>query len=100
MPFGAFVNIGEDLSGLVHISEICGRRLKSVHEVLKEGDEVTVKILDVKDGKISLSIKAAQEKDEEEVLEDAVDDAAEEYSDGEAPTTSLASLLSKFKLSE
>lgn len=98
MPFGAFVNIGEDLSGLVHISEICGRRLKSVHEVLKEGDEVTVKILDVKDGKISLSIKAAQEKDEEEVLEDAVDDAAEEYNDGEAPTTSLASLLSKFKL--
>ena len=68
MPFGAFVNIGEDLSGLVHISEICGRRLKSVHEVLKEGDEVTVKILDVKDGKISLSIKAAMEKDEEEVM--------------------------------
>lgn len=98
MPFGAFVNIGEDLSGLVHISEICGRRLKSVHEVLKEGDEVTVKILDVKDGKISLSIKAAMEKDEEEVLEDAVDDAAEEYSDGAAPTTSLASLLAGFKL--
>ena len=98
MPFGAFVNIGEDLSGLVHISEICGRRLKSVHEVLKEGDEVTVKILDVKDGKISLSIKAAMEKDEEEVLEDAVDDAAEDYSDGAAPTTSLASLLAGFKL--
>ena len=98
MPFGAFVNIGEDLSGLVHISEICGRRLKSVHEVLKEGDEVTVKILDVKDGKISLSIKAALEKDEDEVLEDAVDDAAEEYSDGEAPTTSLAGLLKGFKL--
>ena len=98
MPFGAFVNIGEDLSGLVHISEICGRRLKSVHEVLKEGDEVTVKILDVKDGKISLSIKAALEKDEDEVLEDAVDDAAEEYSDGEAPTTSLAGLLKGLKL--
>lgn len=98
MPFGAFVNIGEDLSGLVHISEICGRRLKSVHEVLKEGDEVTVKILDVKDGKISLSIKAALEKDEDEVLEDAVDDAAEEYSDGDAPTTSLAGLLKGFKL--
>ncbi len=98
MPFGAFVNIGEDLSGLVHISEICGRRLKSVHEVHKEGDEVTVKILDVKDGKISLSIKAALEKDEDEVLEDAVDDAAEEYSDGEAPTTSLAGLLKGLKL--
>ena len=99
MPFGAFVNIGEDLSGLVHISEICGRRLKSVHEVLKEGDEVTVKILDVKDGKISLSIKQALEKDEEEVLEDAVDDAAEEYSSGDAPTTSLGALLAGIKLS-
>lgn len=97
MPFGAFVNIGEDLSGLVHISEICGRRLKSPAEVLKEGDEVTVKILDVKDGKISLSIKAAQEKSEDEVLEDAVDDAAEEYSDGGSVSSSLGDLLKGFK---
>ena len=98
MPFGAFVNIGEDLSGLVHISQICGRRLKSVHEVLKEGDEVTVKIIDVKDGKISLSIKAALEKDEDEILEDAVDDASEEYSSGDAPTTSLGALLKGISL--
>ena len=68
--------------------------------LLKEGDEVNVKILDVKDGKISLSIKAVNEKDEDEVLEDAVDDAAEEYSDGSAPTTSLAGLLAGFKLPE
>ncbi len=98
--FGAFVNIGEDLSGLVHISQICNKRIKSVKEVLKEGDEVTVKIMDVKDGKISLSIKAAQEKSEDEVLKDAVDDAPEEYSDGSAPTTSLAALLKGFKISE
>ncbi|MCR5684124.1 MAG: S1 RNA-binding domain-containing protein [Lachnospiraceae bacterium] len=97
-PFGAFVNIGEDLSGLVHISQVCSKRIKSVNEVLKEGDEVTVKILDVKDGKISLSIKAAYEKDESEIYEDAVDDAAEGYSDGDAPTTSLASLLKGFDL--
>lgn len=98
MPFGAFVNIGEDLTGLVHISEICGKRIKTPSEVLKEGDEVTVKILDVKDGKISLSIKAADEKTEEEILEDAVDDAAEEYSDGGSVTTGLGDLLKKLKL--
>lgn len=91
MPFGAFVNIGEDLSGLVHISQICGKRLKSPAEVLKEGQEVNVKILDVKDGKISLSIKAVEEK--EEVLDDAVEEAAEEYSDGGSVSTGLGELL-------
>lgn len=95
--FGAFVNIGEDLSGLVHISQISFKRIKSVKEVLKEGDTVTVKVMDVKDGKISLSIKAALEK-EEEAVEDAVDDVAEEYSDGEGPTTSLGALLKGLKL--
>lgn len=97
MPFGAFVNIGEDLTGLVHISQICGRRLKSPAEVLKEGDEVNVKILEVRDGKISLSIKAVDERDEDEVLEDAVDDAAEEYSDGGSVSTGLADLLKGLK---
>lgn len=90
VPYGAFVNIGEGLSGLVHISQICGRHIKSPKEVLKLGDEVKVKILDVKDGKISLSIKAVQEQDE--VLDD-VEEAPFEYSTGEEASTSLASLL-------
>ena len=93
-PYGAFVNIGEDLTGLVHISQICGRRLKSPKEVLKVGDEVNVKILDVKDGKISLSIKAVEEKDE--VLED-VEEVPFEYSTGEEASTSLAGLLKGLK---
>lgn len=95
--FGAFVNIGEDLSGLVHISQICDKHIKTPAEVLKEGDEVTVKVLDVKDGKISLSIKAALEKDEAEILDDAVDDASEGYSDGGTVSTGLGDLLKKFK---
>ena len=95
--FGAFVNIGEDLTGLVHISQISFKRIKAVKEVLKEGDTVTVKVMDVKDGKISLSIKAALEN-EAEAVEDAVDDVAEEYSDGEGPTTSLGALLKGLKL--
>lgn len=94
-PYGAFVNIGEDLTGLVHISQICGRHIKSPKEVLKLGDEVKVKILDVKDGKISLSIKAVEENDE--VLDD-VEEAAFEYSTGEKASTSLASLLKGIKL--
>lgn len=94
MPFGAFVSIGEGLSGLVHISQICGKHLKSPAEVLKEGQEVNVKVLDVKDGKISLSIKAVSE--EEEVLDDAAN-APIEYSTGEQATTGLGDLLKNFK---
>lgn len=95
MPFGAFVNIGEDLTGLVHISQICGRRIKSPSEVLKTGDEVTVKVLDIKDGKISLSMTAAKEDDE--VVED-VADVPSTYSTGEEATTGLGSLLANLKL--
>lgn len=97
MAFGAFVNIGEDLSGLVHISQICGKRIKSPGEVLKIGDEVKVKVIDIRDdGKISLSIKAVEER--EDVLEDAVDDASQSYSDGDTPGTGLGDLLAKLKL--
>ncbi|ROR23692.1 small subunit ribosomal protein S1 [Mobilisporobacter senegalensis] len=94
-PYGAFINIGDGLSGLVHISQICGRRIKSPNEVLKEGEEVTVKIIDIKDGKVSLSIKAATE--EEDVIED-VSSAPMEYSSGEEASTGLGSLLANIKL--
>lgn len=96
MPFGAFVTIGDNLSGLVHISEICGKRLKSPSEVLKEGQDVTVKVLDVKDGKISLSIKAVEEK--EDVVED-IEETPAEYTFGDDATTGLGSLLKGIKLS-
>jgi polyribonucleotide nucleotidyltransferase len=59
MDFGAFVEILPGTDGLVHISELAHRRVKTVDEVLKEGDVVTVKVLDVdRQGKIRLSIKA------------------------------------------
>ncbi|MBP7791619.1 MAG: polyribonucleotide nucleotidyltransferase [Candidatus Goldbacteria bacterium] len=59
MPFGAFVNIMPGIDGLVHISAITNRRLKTVDEVLKEGQKVRVivKDIDPKTGKISLSMK-------------------------------------------
>jgi polyribonucleotide nucleotidyltransferase len=59
MDFGAFVEVLPGTDGLVHISELAHRRVKSVDEVLKEGDVVTVKVLDVdRQGKIRLSMKA------------------------------------------
>jgi polyribonucleotide nucleotidyltransferase len=59
-PFGAFVEILPGKEGLLHISEIEWRRLQSVEEVLKEGDQVEVKLIDYdqKSGKLKLSRKA------------------------------------------
>jgi polyribonucleotide nucleotidyltransferase len=59
MDFGAFVEILPGTDGLVHISELAHRRVKTVDEILKEGDVVMVKVLDVdRQGKIRLSRKA------------------------------------------
>ena len=59
-PYGAFVDLKDGLSGLVHISQISQRRIKKPSEVLKVGDKVKVKILNTNDGKISLSMKALE----------------------------------------
>ena len=59
--YGAFVDLGNGISGLVHISQISPKRIQSVHEVLKEGDPVKVKVIAIKDGKLSLSMKALQD---------------------------------------
>ncbi|NGM64672.1 polyribonucleotide nucleotidyltransferase [Sphingobacterium sp. SGR-19] len=59
MPFGAFVEIMPGKDGLLHISEIEWRRLETMEGVLKEGDIVKVKLLDIdKQGKLKLSRKA------------------------------------------
>lgn len=70
--FGAFVDLGEGKSGLVHISEVADTFVKNINEYLSEGDEVEVKILKIDDnGKIALSIKDAVEKVEEPQSNDA-----------------------------
>lgn len=61
------VRLEDGLSGLVHISQISQKRVKSPKDVLTEGQEVGVKIIGVKDGKISLSMKALEEVQEEPV---------------------------------
>lgn len=61
--FGAFINLPEDKSGLVHISEISDSYVENVSDFLKKGQQVKVKILSLDDrGKIALSIKQAQKK--------------------------------------
>ena len=95
MPYGAFVDLGDGLSGLVHISQISQKRLKKPSEVLTVGDTVRAVVLNTKDNRISLSIKAAAENAEPDELEEK---QAEEYSSKEAVGTSLGDLLKGLKL--
>lgn len=93
-PYGAFVALGNGISGLLHISQISDKRIKSPAAVLSIGQNVTVKVISVSDGKISLSIKA--------LLEEA--DAEMEEPDYELPQaeevgTGLGALLKNLKLS-
>ncbi len=63
--FGAFVELPEGSTGLVHISEVADNYVKDINEHLKVGDEVEVKVINVeKDGKIGLSIKKAKDRPE------------------------------------
>lgn len=92
--YGAFVVLQDGLSGLVHISEICTKRIRKPSEVLAVGDKVRVKVLNTRDNKISLSIKAV----EEEMATDTIDDAeGYEYSSGEEATTTLGDLFKNLK---
>lgn len=64
--FGAFIDLGDRKTGLVHISEISDSYIKDINDVLSVGDEVNVKVLTIAaDGKIGLSIRKAQENAEE-----------------------------------
>lgn len=70
--YGAFIHLENGLSGLVHISQISDKRIKSASDVLKVGDSVDVKVIGINNGKISLSMKALIEK-KEEVVEEVID---------------------------
>lgn len=88
--YGAFVNLGNGMTGLVHISQICNQRIAHPSSVLKVGQKVKVKVTAIKDGKLSLSMKALEEIAATEITEEKI----EFESEGEA-TTSLAALLKK-----
>lgn len=93
-PYGAFVSLGDGVDGLVHISQISSaKRLNHPKEALEVGQKVKVKVTGVKDGKISLSMKALDEAAAEPVEEERVELPKEE-----ALTTSLGSLLKNIHL--
>ena len=89
--YGAFVNIGDGISGLVHISEISDAHIKHPKAVLKVGQEVPVMIKKIENGKVSLSIKAVQEAKAEEVEEEA-----HEYKSEYVPNNPFADLLKDY----
>lgn len=93
-PYGAFVDLGNGISGLVHISQICEKRIKKPSEAVNVGDKVKVKVIAIKDGKLSLSIKEASDLMAKEVEEETF----ELPESGEEATTSLGSLFANIKL--
>lgn len=92
-PYGAFVRLNNGISGLVHISQISHKRISHPSAVLKEGQTVTVKIISVKDGKISLSMKALDDLAAEEIREEKI-----EIPESETIGTSLGSLFRNLSL--
>ncbi|MEH7109371.1 30S ribosomal protein S1, partial [Bacillus sp. JJ1764] len=71
VSYGAFIEVFPGVEGLVHISQIAHKHIGTPHEVLKEGQEVSVKVLDVNENeqRLSLSIKDLLEKDVEEKID-------------------------------
>jgi S1 RNA binding domain protein len=64
--FGAFVELPDKTTGMVHISEVSASFIKDIHEKLSEGDQVKVKVIDINEkGKVALSIKKALPQEEE-----------------------------------
>ncbi len=92
-PYGAFIGLSNGLSGLVHISQISEKRLKKPSEALSVGDKVKVKVIAVKDGKISLSMKALGD-----VLAKDIEEESYDIPKSEELTTSLGSLFKNIKL--
>lgn len=94
-PYGAFIDLGNGLSGLVHISQVSEKRIKDCSSVLSVGDKVKVKVIAIKDGKLSLSMKALADVAAKEIEEETY----ELPKAGEA-TTSLGSFFANIKLDE
>lgn len=96
--YGAFINIGEGLTGLCHISQITNKFIKSPKEELKLGDKVKAKIINIEGDKIGLSIKALKE-DEPEIEEESYDIPSEYSADSSSADESpFAKLLQGIKL--
>lgn len=90
--YGAFINLEGGVSGLLHVSQISSQRIKHPGAVLKEGQQVKVKIRSVENGKISLTMKALETKEEQEAPSHF------EYKNSGEVSTGLGALLKNLKL--
>jgi len=95
-PYGAFVKIGDGISGLLHISQICDRRIANPREVLKEGQQVKVKVLKLEEGKISLTMKDMEDRGWTPSSNNTDEDVSS-YESNETVSTSLGDLLKNFR---
>ena len=91
--FGAFVKISDEVSGLVHVSQISDKRIATPKGVLAVGQDVEAKVIGNTNGKLSLSIKALN--DDKGVIEDFSELDMPEVKDA---TTSMAALFKDSKL--
>lgn len=91
--YGAFIDLGEGISGLLHVSQISNQRIKHPGVALKEGDSVKVKVVGIKDGKISLSKKVLEENTETKDPSRGF-----KYVEKGVASTSLAGLLKNIKI--
>ncbi len=93
--YGAFVDIGDGVTGLLHVSQISNKRIKTPSEVLKEGQTVQVQVTGIKDGKISLSMKSLETERKERKEKQERDDFRANYKETGSATTSLGDLMKK-----
>lgn len=94
VSYGAFVEVFPGVEGLVHISQIAHKHIGTPHEVLKEGQEVKVKVLDAneQDQRLSLSIKELLEKEVEENLDYELPEESKGFQLGEVIGDKLKNL--------
>ena len=106
MEYGAFIDLENGCSGLLHVSQISFKRVEKPADVLKKGQEVEVKIIAIKDGKLSLSMKALQEAParaeraprSDRPRRERRDEEVFNYKETGKATTSLGDLLKGVKL--
>lgn len=100
LPFGAFIQFGDGMTGLVHISEIARDYVEDINQHIKIGDSVSAVVMKIDDNnKISLSIKKAiQSKPKEQKAKTPIRPADIDWGRKEDTEMSFEDRLSKFKL--
>ncbi len=99
--FGVFVDLGDNTTGMVHISEVASTYVNDINEFVKQNDVVKMKVLNIsEDGKISLSIKRAAEQPKKERRERTAPpkpDGSFVWSQKKSEPASFEEMMNRFK---